>query len=302
MLTLAAAFLAAVAHPVWVPAAVDARRSAIGRGVRITDTWSIDIRLPRFGGISGIAIDGRDLLLLSDAGLLWRVPRPGVPGPVRQIPLPTPCRPGSAETEGADTEALAFAPDGGALRIGIEDANVICAPELDAAVAIPAMASWPRNRGIEALATLPGRGMIAIGGLPLDAAGARPMLWFAGDPARRETTVARMRYMPPPGYQPTDAAFLPDGRLLVLNRRYRAIGGYGSVIVAIPPFAPVDDAMLSGDIVARIEGGRHAANFEGIAVELGADGVVLWLISDNNFFPGRRTRLLRLEIETPKRG
>jgi hypothetical protein len=302
VLILAAAFLAAPAPAppsVWRSEPVPARAARPGHGVRVTGAWTFARRLPRFGGISGVAVEEDHLLLLSDAGLLWRAPKPDVPGPIRPVALPAACRPGSAEAEGADTEALALAPDGRALRIGIEGANAICAPDLDAAVAIPAMAAWPRNQGIEALATMPGRGMLAIGGMPLDRDGARPLVWFAGDPARAGTPATLMRYLPPPGFQPSDAAFLPDGRLLVLNRRYRVLGGYGSAIVLTKPFVPSGNATVAGDVIARFAGAALGANFEGLAVETTANGIALWLVSDNNFFPGRRTRLLRLALDAP---
>jgi hypothetical protein len=96
------------------------------------------------------------------------------------------------------------------------------------------------------------------------------------------------------GYQPTGAATLPNGDVLVLERRFPPISVRLRRIseADIAPGAVVDGAEL-----ARIEGSLVVDNYEGIAVRHGANGETLvYLMSDDNLNPIQETYLLMFAL------
>jgi len=168
----------------------------------------------------------------------------------------------------------------------------------DAAVLSPisAMAHWKRNRGAEAMASLQGKGTLIIGEGADGAEGQRPLLWYHGDPADPATAMTAMRYLPPAGFKPGDAAFLPDGRLIVLNRQTKFGKQAASILTIHPAFTPEAGALLPGRVLARIVQSPLSANYEGLAVEPRGAGATIWLVSDDNFRGNDGTRLLRLDM------
>ncbi|MBK7284057.1 MAG: hypothetical protein IPI83_06470 [Sphingomonadales bacterium] len=54
-----------------------------------------------------------------------------------------------------------------------------------------------------------------------------PLLHFDRDPVDPHAVVTAMRYGSTPAqYHPVDAAMLPDGRMLIVNRRYAFPAGF----------------------------------------------------------------------------
>ncbi|HMP56033.1 MAG TPA: esterase-like activity of phytase family protein [Novosphingobium sp.] len=99
--------------------------------------------------------------------------------------------------------------------------------------------------------------------------------------------------------KPTDAAQLPDGRVLVLLRR---------LVWPMPPrFAgslAIGDpaAIRSGAVwrlreVAKLSSSLAVDNFEGLAVEpLDGGRIVVWLISDDNGAVSQRSLIWKLSV------
>jgi hypothetical protein len=106
-----------------------------------------------------------------------------------------------------------------------------------------------------------------------------------------------MRYQPPRGYKPADAAFLPDGRMIVINRRFRLDAGRSTALSIIPAFTPTEGQVLTGDTITEIANLPLAANYEGIAIAPRAGGHTIWMVSDDNFSKPGRTMLLRMELD-----
>src|SRR5690606_12197778 len=110
----------------------------------------------------------------------------------------------------------------------------------------------------------------------------RTGLLFATDPVIDDRAIA-FTFEPPLGYDPTDAAALPDGRVLILLR---------SLSFRLPPFESrlvvADPAEIEAGRpwpwreVARLSGIAPRENYEGLAVVPDESGLVLWLISDSN--------------------
>lgn len=97
-----------------------------------------------------------------------------------------------------------------------------------------------------------------------------------------------LRYRALPPFLPVDAARLPDGGLLVLERRVGLLGGWGSRIVHVPaadlPAMLVRDGVLAGREIARLAPPMTTENYEGIDTRaLPGGGVAIYLVSDDNF-------------------
>jgi hypothetical protein len=86
------------------------------------------------------------------------------------------------------------------------------------------------------------------------------------------------------GYNITDAAGLPDGGILVLERYFRWLSGVHMRIRRLRPAEIRPGARLTGHTVIQVDSGYEIDNMEGLAVHRGARGeTVVSLISDNNF-------------------
>ncbi|NJS14610.1 MAG: esterase-like activity of phytase family protein [Sphingopyxis sp.] len=69
-----------------------------------------------------------------------------------------------------------------------------------------------------------------------------------------------------------------------------------SIAIADPRLI-VAGATLTSTPIAVITDARLAENYEGVAVQQDADGMSLWLVSDDNMQDWQRSRLLRFRID-----
>lgn len=266
-------------------------------GLRVTGAWSLSSDDRRLGGMSGLLAADGELLMLSDAGSIVRL-RDDFGGEANAsiAALPSACM-----ADGRiDAESLALSPDGLAVRVGLERSNCVCAfdlgePDAGRRFSPIAIAAWPRNNGAEAMASLPGVGTAIIGEGRDGGSREHPLLWYAGDPAN--TAATAMQYRAPSGFKPADAAFLPDRRMLVLNRRFTMPNGRATVLTIGSALSPSAGAIYAGQEILRIEHGPLAANYEGLAVKPRPGGATIWLISDDNFSNRSGTMLIRLELD-----
>ena len=152
------------------------------------------------------------------------------------------------------------------------------------------MARWRRTGGAETILHLAdGRTLVIAERIPKGAA-LRPALLFPGDPTA--TRPIRLGYRPPAGYRPTDAAQLPDGRILVLNRRFTLAGLFTAKLVSF-------DALPGrGRVIASFESPAITENLEGITVTQEAGRPVVWLVSDDNYMSWQRTLLLKFALDS----
>lgn len=275
-----------------------ARRDA-GR-LHFLGGWEVTSPDPRFGAVSGLRIVGGEAIALSDAGMIMRFPLPeGVAVPrVRFQPLlqgPGPRRSRSSR----DSEGLLV--EGGRLWVAFEGANGIWRYDLatlatQAAARPPAMRAWPGNSGPEALVRLADGRFLVFGEWWDDGAPTSPAVLFAGDPAVPGTAAIRLRYRRPDGYRATDAALLPDGRILILNRRFAWLRFSAKLVVA-EVGAPREGGEIAGTEVATLEAPLPIDNMEGLAVTQERGRTIVWLASDDDFMRRfRRTLLLKFEL------
>jgi hypothetical protein len=202
-----------------------------------------------------------------------------------------------------DTEALGG--DGGTLYVGIERVHQIVRFDYGKSglmargqpIAIPsAIKTLPSNKGIEGLVFVPpGRPLagtlIAFSERGLDAAG-NIKGFLLGGRSPGAFTVKRSD-----DYDISDAALVPGGDLLILERRFSWAKGVAIRIRRVALASVRPEAVLDGPVLLEADMGFEVDNMEGLAVHRGPAGdIVLTLVSDDNFSPLQRTLLLQFRL------
>lgn len=281
----------------------DRARMRVG-GLRYLGGWTLKGGHPAFGGISAMAVAGDRFILLSDKGQLVRFRFDGKRITQPSI-APLPAAPRNATIRRApDSESMTVARDG-RIWIGFEDRNQIWryGPGLrraEARGAPAAMVKWPGNRGPEAIVALPdGRFLVMSEGAHEDGdpAGTSRALLFGGDPTRAAARPVLLHYRPPPGFSVTDAAALPDGRIIVLHRRFAMMEGISAIVSIVPADALAKRRVVSGRVVARLAPPLTVDNMEALAITREGGHDILWLASDDNFYPIQRTLLMKFALD-----
>ena len=275
--------------------------TAPGLPLSVTGAWHLTSDNPDFGGLSALHVSGGALTMVSDKGALVRL---GVDAASQEwegtvSPLPPKCG-ASSLSDNNDTESLVSDQRTGALWIGFESRNVICRIADVAAggslvVAPKGMADWGATSGPEAMVRRRDGSFLVFQEKPVRLAKTGEVIVFSREPTANGSKSTVMHYRPPSGFLPVDAAELPDGRLLILSRRFALPFQFTSRISVVPVDRVQLGKELKGPIVARIDDPRIADNFEGLSVERLDDRLILWLVSDDNFMKAQRTILLRLE-------
>lgn len=274
-----------------------------------------------FGGWSGLAVsaDGAAMLSVSDKGhwlsaILLYDERGRLSGMAEAKIAPMlglDGKPVSGKLLG-DAESLVIAPGAtdslmGKAYVGFERAHRIWRYDLEAygAEAKPEQLLTQRhfgrlnnNGGIESLELLPGsspekdRRILAITEDTLDPLGhikgfiadGHDIAWF-GVKAREP-------------YSPTDMAKLPNGDLLLLERRYSPLGGVGMQIRLIRSDALKPGEVIDGEVLVDVGQRYSIDNMEGLAIREDEKGnLYVYVISDDNFNPLQRTLLLMFKLD-----
>jgi hypothetical protein len=258
--------------------------------------WALASGDDRFGGISGIHVEGGRIVAISDVGMVMRfaVPGAGATEPVRFDPLVAGPGPRTRKSN-RDTEALVVS--GRTLWAAFERHNMIWRYDLASLAAQssarPApMRHWGGNRGAEALVRLAGGRFLVLSEGRDDGSAASAAVLFAGDPSVPGTPAAALSYRRPAGFRATDAALLPDGRILILNRRFALLEGWSARLVAAQLGA---DGTIAGREVAALAAPLVTENMEALAVSREGGRTIVWIASDDNFSPLQRTLLLKFE-------
>jgi hypothetical protein len=270
---------------------------------------------PEFGGISAIRVapDGAQFIALSDHGrwfkgrITYDGTRPSGITDAVMAPMLGPDGQALAAHGWHDTESIAE--DGGTLYVGIEGVNQIVRFDYGAAgllarghpIAVPpGIRTLPRNQGLEAMVFVP-KGqqplagtLIAISERGLDKAG-NQLAFLIGGPSPGTFTIKRSEAL-----DISDAALLPSGDLLILERSFGWPEGLLVRIRRIPLTAIRPNAVVDGPVLIEADLGDEIDNMEGLSVHRTADGeIVLTLISDDNFVAVQRTLLLQFTLADP---
>ena len=273
---------------------------------------------PNFGGWSGLTMDpdGKKFLAVSDAGT-WLTGsigytysgRPSSISSARLGPLLT--RSGKPLTRGRDRDAEGVALKSGTLtkgevlisfernhrigrfRIGPDG---VSAPSSYIALP-PETEAMKSNGGLEAVAVLkggPNKGsLVAISERLRDRHGNHQgWIWEKGKP--RGFTITNSG-----DFDVTDIAALPDGSLLLLERRFRWSEGVKARLRLMRRNELRPGARVVGETLLRADLNYEIDNMEGLAVHVGAGReIIVTMISDNNFNAVlQRTVLLQFALD-----
>ncbi len=119
---------------------------------------------------------------------------------------------------------------------------------------------------------------------------------FNRDPSEPQSEGRTITYLPPKGYRITDAALLPDGRMLFLNRRFALTEGVSAKLTLAPPLSKTPGATLTGVEIALLRPPLTVDNMEALSVTREGGRTIVWIASDDNFNPLQRTLLLKFAL------
>jgi hypothetical protein len=260
-----------------------------------------------FGGLSALRLEqgGERFVALSDRAYWLRgriVARDGVPLGIAGAEMGPVLGPDGRPAERWDTESLAL--DGGDAWVGIERLDAVARFAFGRSGLLaparlidlpPGAAALPPNRGLEALVFVPrelplGGSLIAISERALDGEG-NIAAFIIGGPRPGMFHVRRSD-----GFDVSDAALLPGGDLLLLERRFTLTGGFAARIRRLPEPMLRPGSLADGPVLFAADGRHRIDNLEALDVHRSAHGLVLTMMSDDNYLPLQKTLLLQFEL------
>ena len=151
------------------------------------------------------------------------------------------------------------------------------------------LAPMRRNRGLEAIAARPDGGLLVLAEDAPRGADAIEGFLARGtaDPAPQRLLLRRTG-----GYSVTDAAFLPGGDLLVMERRFSVATGPAMRIRRIAASDVGAGRTMDGPVLIEASLPHQIDNMEGLAVTPHPEGHRLTLVSDDNRSLLQRTLVL----------
>jgi hypothetical protein len=289
-------------------------RDRLGALVYRGGLWlrALDDRARRFGGLSDLRVsaDGSRAFVVSDCGegvtatlsydAEGRLVRAW---DVRVVPLEV------GTLEGLDSESLVMDED--SLEVGFEGRPKILAYRKDPPFGGPprplpvpqGVARCERNGGLETMADVgEGRRLLVCEERPFPSRTVPAWIGSGGHWTQRDYPLVFEGGWAGAPFRPTGAALLPDGDVLVVERRFPPLGAR---IVRLTGASLDGTGALHPREIARFEAPLTLDNFEGIDVRLDASGrTLVYLVSDdNNCFKNgldpipQRTLLLMFALE-----
>jgi hypothetical protein len=264
-----------------------------------------------WGGLSGMAVsaDGKLLTAVADTGRWYRIGMEhdsggrltGFMGAESGWLLDTKGQPPRKKVYG-DAEAITSLPDGNFL-VAYENNHRLWlykqpaagnALEQAAVVAgAPAgIAKLPHNGGIESMARLPSGEYLLLSESGITAEGDR-LGWLG-----RRGKWAELRLAPMGSFEPSDLALLPDGDLLLLERRVSLLEGFVIRLSLIDSATVKPGAVLQPHELAILAAPLSVDNFEAVAARQAPDGsTLIYILSDDNQRLLQRTLLLQFRLK-----
>ena len=274
---------------------------------------------PFFGGYSALTIgpSGKTILAVSDAGIWLRGTidydgrkMKGVSNAVIGPLLGADGKPLRDDQE-RDSEGMTLidgGPAAGTAYISFERHHRILTYPFAAQKFGPPTGSLPLppgtkrlhpNSGLEAIAILPSgalKGTVVAFSENLTDNTGNLQGWLIGGPTPGPLTLKRIG-----GFDVTDAAPLPDGGLVVLERRFRYSEGIKMRIRRIKASEIKRGALITGETLLEATDALNIDNMEGIAAHRSPSGeTILTLISDDNFSALERTLLMQFAMPDGK--
>jgi hypothetical protein len=272
-------------------------------------------RSRHFGGFSGIALDasGTTLLAVTDAGSWMRATLDydgrwlkGIDDVTLGPILGHDGKPLGSDTE-RDAEGLALASGdtraGSALVSFEREHRILRYPFTptrfgppNGVVRLPKEAQgMSANMGLEAVALIRAgklKGTVVALSERLTDRNGHLKGWLIGGPTPGAITVQRIG-----GFDITDAAGLPDGGLILLERRFRYSEGVKMRIRRIGAAELKPRTLITGEILLEATDRLNIDNMEAIAVHRSRTGeTILTLMSDDNFSPLQRSLIMQFAL------
>ncbi len=290
----------------------DRRRIAFGP---LTYAGGIEISSDRsvFGGYSGLIVsgDGQSVLAVSDAGhwlrahLVYKEGRLTAVGGAQILALRDVGGRALRGKGAGDAEAIARLPgtdfygdllvsferDHRVLRYRHEAGGEIVA---DGAAIVPEqLADAPSNKGVEALLVLADGRTLLVTERMLDGDGNLTGWLQRQGEAAQPIRIARKN-----NFDVTDVAQLPDGDLLLLERRFTLLGGAAMRLRRIARDKLGQPGPLDGETLLTLTARNGIDNMEGLDVrQTEAGETLLYLMSDDNFNSAQKTLLLMFRLD-----
>jgi len=156
-----------------------------------------------------------------------------------------------------------------------------------------------RNSGLEAITLLragPLKGTLIAFAENLTDKNGNLQGWLIGGPRPGSIAVKRLE-----GFDITDSAELPDGGLVILERRFRYSEGIKMRIRRISPAELKPGAVITGDVLLEATDSLNIDNMEAIGVHRRPSGeTIITLMSDDNFSPLQRTLIMQFTLPDAK--
>jgi hypothetical protein len=166
----------------------------------------------------------------------------------------------------------------------------------EAAAAPAAMGEWPINGGSEAMVRLADGRFLLFSEGERRPDGSSAVLLFSTDPTRADARALSLGYRAPEGYRITDAALLPGGAILFLNRRVAVAGGVSAKLSLAENPDLRAGAVLRGEEIAHFQAPITVDNMEALSVAREGARTILWIGSDDNYIPLQRTLLMKFAL------
>jgi hypothetical protein len=268
-----------------------------------------------FGGYSALALDpsGTSLLAISDAGSWLRATLDydgrklkGLSNVTLGPLLGNNGKPLLDDTE-RDSEGMTLIdgdPKKGTAYVSFERHHRILRYPFDGENFGPPNGSVPlpagtkrmsRNSGLEALALIRAgrlKGTLVAFAENLTDKNGNLQGWLIGGPGPGGIALKRLE-----GFDITDAAALPDGGIVVLERRFRYSEGIKMRIRRVTASELKPGALIDGQVLLEATDSLNIDNMEAIAVHRRASGeTIITLMSDDNFSPLQRTLIMQFSL------
>lgn len=280
----------------------DARPARPGDQLRFVQGWHLTSPHSQFGGFSGLALIGpQRFQLIGDNGTWVRLTL-GSRGHVSDLAIKAlPALDAYPRRKAfSDAEALAYDPASGKSWVALEGLGQIW--RLDAAMTrvesrrrSPALFKWPANQGPEAMARLADGGVLLLSeDADEDARGTEGLL-YRDDPAVPGIVPTRFFYDAGGKGLVSDAAALPDGRVLIVHRRLGLSPLFTTILAVADPAEIGRDGVWRSREIGRVPEALRE-NYEGAAIGVEAGRTFIWLVSDHNFNSWQRSLLLKFEL------
>jgi hypothetical protein len=292
----------------------DPRRKQFGRLI-FRSGLNLYGKSRHFGGFSGLVIDpsGDSILAVSDAGSWMRADLSyngkylkGLSNVTLGPVLGSDGKPLKSDAD-RDSEAMSLASGDsrkGTAYVGFERKHRIAIYPFTSnsfgppkgAMPLPSGAKRMRsNQGIEALAAIKtGRlkGTIVAFSERLPGKGGDLQGWLIGGPTPGAILLKRLA-----GFDITDAAALPDGGVVVLERRFRYSEGVQMRIRRVSQSELKPGALIKGEVLLEANDALNIDNMEAIFAHRASSGeTVITLMSDDNFSPFQRTLIMQFAL------